>query len=93
MATLAENIENMADLVAKIKKSTRLSENSILRIVDMNLAMAQQNGPMGQLPDDTDLPMVDPEEFTLTNVESDNVVTFPEPDPGEDAVISAATEE
>lgn len=44
MATIAENIESMAVLVASVKKQTRLSEQTILRIVDMNFALAQNTG-------------------------------------------------
>lgn len=85
MATLAENIESMATLVVKVKKDTRLTENSILRIIDMNLAMAQQQAPgmaQQQVPDydDEDLPMINP------------LTVVPDPDEAEDAVVESAKE-
>lgn len=43
MATVAENAVGMADLVATIKKRFRLTETTVMRIVELNLAYAQQN--------------------------------------------------
>lgn len=43
MATIGDNIRALAALVAEVKKDTRLSEATILRIVDMNFALAQNN--------------------------------------------------
>lgn len=41
MATIAENIKTMAELVAEVKKTYRLTETTVMRIVDMNFAIAQ----------------------------------------------------
>jgi hypothetical protein len=56
MATLAENITEMAALTANLKKNYRLSENTILRLIDMNLAIQSQPGRFGQ-PDMDDSPV------------------------------------
>lgn len=45
MATLADNINGMAALVFDTKKRWRLTENTILRIIDMNLSMLQNAMP------------------------------------------------
>jgi hypothetical protein len=42
--TIADNVESMAALVAKVKKDHHLSEATVLRIVDMNFALAQESG-------------------------------------------------
>lgn len=59
MATLAENIESMAEMVTKLKKNYRLSEGTILHLIDMNLAIAQNNGFGGVTPDEEGIPMPD----------------------------------
>ena len=41
MATIEENCKSMAALVAGIKKEHHLTENTVLRIIDMNFALAQ----------------------------------------------------
>ena len=45
MATVAENIESMATLAARIKRDTRLTEGTIVRLIEFNLAYATQNKP------------------------------------------------
>lgn len=41
--TVGDNIRDMARLVASLKRDFRLNENTIMRIVDMNLAMARED--------------------------------------------------
>lgn len=55
MATIAENIKSMASLVAEVKKDFKLTENTVMRIVDMNFALAQSAG-MPSLSGDEQLP-------------------------------------
>lgn len=43
MATFGDNIRDMAEMVNQIKRTYHLSEGTILRIIDMNFALAQQN--------------------------------------------------
>lgn len=65
MATIAENIHSMAALVAEVKKSYRLNETTIMRIVDMNFALAQQNGTPS-FGGDEDFPIPDePKQLTM----------------------------
>ena len=45
MSTIADNIMAMARIVRDAKNETRLSENTILRIVDMNLTLALNAAP------------------------------------------------
>ena len=42
MATLTDNINQMAGLVASVKKTYRLTEGTVMRIIDMNIALVQQ---------------------------------------------------
>ncbi|HEX9016814.1 MAG TPA: hypothetical protein VF960_12555 [Chloroflexota bacterium] len=92
MATLADNIESMAALVKKIKTDTRLSEQTILTIVHMNLEQADRNRAYPPVPtEDEDIP------FDEGDEDSEKVVNLtpvpdPEPEKGEDAVVDAATE-
>lgn len=44
MTTIADNIRSMAGLIAEVKKEHHLSEGTVLRIVDMNFALAQSAG-------------------------------------------------
>ena len=44
MPTIADNIQAMAKLVADVKKMHHLTEPTVLRIVDMNFALAQAAG-------------------------------------------------
>ena len=44
MPTIADNIRSMATLIAEIKRDHKLSEGTVLRIVDMNFALAQEQG-------------------------------------------------
>jgi hypothetical protein len=41
VATIADNIDSMAALVSGVKKKYHLQEQTIMRIVDMNFALAQ----------------------------------------------------
>lgn len=53
MATLEENINNMAALVQSMVKTYRLTQPSALRIIDMNIAIMQQNqGNRPPMPED-----------------------------------------
>jgi len=62
VATIADNIEAMARLIAKVKRETRLTETSILRIVDMNFALAQQGQSSQGFAPEEPLPFDLPEE-------------------------------
>jgi hypothetical protein len=44
VSTIAENIEAMAEMVARVKKAHHLTEATVMRIVDMNFALAQSSG-------------------------------------------------
>ena len=48
MTTIGENMLAMATLARQIKDETRLSEQTVLRIMDMTLAMAQAMPPMDE---------------------------------------------
>jgi hypothetical protein len=76
VATIADNIEVMARLVAKVKRETRLSETSILRIVDMNFALAQQGQSSQGFAPGEPLPFEMPEE----GVAEGQLIMFPESD-------------
>jgi len=82
--SIADNVRSMALLVASIRRDTKLSENSILRIVDMNFALAQQQPEAfgAPMPEEDDLP--EPQQMTL----------FPEPEAieGDEEVLAAVTE-
>jgi hypothetical protein len=72
MATIAENVLDLAMLVKDIKRKTQLSETTIMRVVDMTFALAQQNqNPMFGPSDDED----------LGEIPEDNVIEFPMADP------------
>lgn len=43
MATIGENVLELAMLVKNVKRQTQLSETTIMRVVDMTFALAQQN--------------------------------------------------
>lgn len=78
MATIADNILDLAMLVKDVKRKTQLSETTIMRVVDMSFALAQQN----QTPNFG--PEVDPD-FTFPTADDvidhvigdDNVIEFP----------------
>lgn len=44
MPSIADNVRSMAALVAEVKKDHRLTENTVMRIIDMNFALAQGAG-------------------------------------------------
>jgi hypothetical protein len=64
MATVGDNVAQMAELVRDVKKKYMLQEQTILRIIDMTIALAQQ-ATMNPEPDE----IIEPEE--------DNVIPFP----------------
>lgn len=76
MATIADNITSMAALVAKVKREYRLTETTVLRIVDMNFAIAQSNPNAGGFGGDETIPMPDDEQLEM----------FPE---GDEAIAKA----
>lgn len=93
MATIADNIKVMARLVQEVKRETRLTEGTILRIVDMNFALAQQNagGFNSEMPE----PPVEGE-FTEVPEEAEGQLTmFPDPEPveGDEEVLDAVAPE
>jgi hypothetical protein len=49
MTTLSDNIMDMAKLVRDVKDATRLSENTILRLIDMNLSLMLNARPTNPL--------------------------------------------
>jgi hypothetical protein len=53
MATISDNVMEMAQLVKTVKRATQLNETTIMRIVDMTISLAQQAGPVA--------PPIDPE--------------------------------
>jgi hypothetical protein len=96
--TIADNIRTMAELVADVKKQYRLSETSILRIVDMNFAIAQQNNSQSfsgeeDIPDFPEDAIHAPDE----TIPEGQLVLFPETpadieaveEDGDEAVIAA----
>ena len=74
MATIADNIEAMARLIAKVKRETRLTETSILRIVDMNFALAQQGQSSQGFAPEEPLPFDLPEEPLQFDLPEENGV-------------------
>lgn len=57
MATIGDNVLDMATLVAKAKRDHRLTEPTILHILDINVHLSQQakSPNMGPIPDDETL--------------------------------------
>ena len=88
--TMADNITSMANLVADIKRTTKLSENSILKVVEMTLYMAQNSpGAPADLPVDEDGFPLDDEGLPIHPTDEEE----PDPEPTEDiAAIEAAAE-
>jgi hypothetical protein len=72
MATIEENIVQMAQMVANVKRTTHLQEQTIMRIVDMTFALAERNQPpmpeadfvFPEEPEETPTPE-ETEEFTV----------------------------
>lgn len=84
---MADNITNMATLVSTIKRDTRLTESTIIKIVEMTIYMAQ-NQPQAQpeIPDDFPL---DNEGLPIHPTDEKE----PEPEsPENNAAIEAAAE-
>lgn len=84
MTTIADNIRSMAALVSEVKRTHHLTENTVLRIVDMNFALAhQENAPdLGGLEDGVFEPTLVDGEFTFTD----------EPEPEGDEEVLATTD-
>jgi hypothetical protein len=84
MSTVRDNITEMNTLIASEKKRTHLSEGTILRVIDMNFALAQRGNsdPLAQYEPDTDeeIPFPEPNE-TGVPVDED----------AEEAVMAAAS--
>lgn len=63
MASVTDNIISMVDLIATLKREykNRLTEGTILRVVEINIAIQQQNPAMPVPPNegDTDIPLPD----------------------------------
>lgn len=72
MATIGDNVLELAMLVKDVKRKTQLSETTIMRVVDMTFALAQQN--RGTMPD---FPA-----FEEAPTEGE-VIEFPTPEPTE----------
>ena len=86
MPSIADNIKSMAALVAEVKKDHRLSEGTVMRIVDMNFALAQGAG-INSLGGDEDLSIL----------EADDTIPFPTPEQmtlfdGEDTTVETEDE-
>lgn len=60
MANIGDNIEAMTEMVASLKSryKNRISEGTILRIVEISLAMAQNERNQSSFPTD-DIPLPD----------------------------------
>lgn len=82
MATIADNIRSMAELVAEVKRNYRLTENTVLRIVDMNFALAQNTGAQ-TFSGDEPFPM--PEGVEGDDVAEGQLMMFPDTEPVEGA--------
>ena len=61
MPTIADNVHSMAQLVKTVKRQYQLSENTVLRIVDMSFALAEQGRQPTDVGEDEDFPLTDPE--------------------------------
>ena len=81
MATIEDNIWDMARMAQKLKRETHLNEQTIMRIIDMNLALAQQRGnqvpPMPQQEYPEPEALFTPEELEAMQQELDNAVVEP----------------
>ena len=74
MATIADNVHEMAALVSAVKKRHQLSEQTVLRVIDMTLALAQsalQGQPMTEADEILGPDLVDIDETI------DNIIPFP----------------
>lgn len=72
MPTIADHIMTMADMVRDIKRSHRLTEGTILRIIDTTLAVAQNQMPIvNENPDSQEAPPIptDEELAEMLNIE------------------------
>lgn len=79
MPSIADNIESMAGLVAKVKKDHKLTEATIMRIVDMNFALAQGAG-ITSLGGEEEIPMPPDDEVDLNSGIREQVIAFPQPE-------------
>jgi hypothetical protein len=77
MATIGDNVLELAMLVKDVKRKTQLSETTIMRVVDMTFALAQQNKTSASYP--FDIPEEAPDPNLLDNMESE-VIDFPMPE-------------
>jgi hypothetical protein len=95
VATISDNIRDMAQLVAEVKKTYRLTEGTVMRIVDMNFAIAQQAGKQ-TFNGEEDLPfegeVIEPTEGEPTEIPEGQLVLFPEPEEGDEEVLAAVAE-
>ena len=85
MPTIEDNIKAMANLVMTVKKDTHLTENTILRIVDMNFALAQGAG-LASMGGSEEIPEMGSDEVDLNSGIREQVIAFPQPD--EDEVLA-----
>ncbi len=61
MATFIENVQAMTDVIRAEKARTRLSEPTLVRVVEMNLSMMMNQPSMPQgMPEDDDIDPMDP---------------------------------
>jgi hypothetical protein len=86
VATIADNIDSMAALVAGVKKKYHLQEQTIMRIVDMNFALAQSANAQ-TFSGDEDFP------FDTEDEQAEGqLVMFPESDEETAAALGIAPE-
>ena len=64
MATIREGVDDLAQLVSNTKRTYHLSEGTVLRIVDMTIALAQQAGAFEPKGADAGEPLPMPETDT-----------------------------
>lgn len=77
MATLAESINEMASFVGELKKKYRLTENTIMRIMEITLNM-RTAPPNDDANDDESLPMpATDEELAAALGIPNNIIPFP----------------
>lgn len=77
MATIADNIHSMAELVSSVKRTHRLTETTVMRIVDMNFALAQGTNQQS-FSGDEEFPMDSP--IPLPENDDEQLTLFPETD-------------
>lgn len=81
MATIQENIEAMAKMVSGLKRTTHLNETTLMRIVDLNFAVAreeQQGRTFGQrTPVDEEFP------FDMNDLPTDEEIAAAAQEPTE----------